>query len=583
MSRVIRVGLAQVNPVVGDLAGNARMIGDRIAEARDKGVDIVCFPELALTGYPPEDLVLKPSFVRDNLKQLELVIEQTRRISAVVGFVDDDGEIFNAAAFIHDGELKAVYHKVFLPNYGVFDEQRYFAVGHRCPIFEQAGIRIGVSVCEDCWYPSGPMAWQADHGAELLININGSPYHAGKRAERERMVAERAADYGAYVAYVNTVGGQDELVFDGNSVVFGPRGETLAHASSFQEELLICDIDAGPVPFHRPLEKIRHEAEGAARLDLEVTEVAVNSEAGERRQPLATMMATPLEGPAEVYAALVLGTRDYIHKQRFQKVVIGLSGGIDSALTAAIAADALGPENVIGVRMPSRHTSTESLEDAEAVAESLGIQLMDFPIEPPHRGFEEILHDAFEGTKPGIAEENVQPRIRMTILHALSNKFGYIVLSTGNKSELATGYGTLYGDMAGGFAVLKDLTKTKVYELCRYRNTLSEVIPERVLTKAPSAELKPGQKDSDSLPPYEVLDPILLGYIEQDLSAEELVRAGHEPATVTRVIELVDRSEFKRRQAPPGVKITPRAFGRDRRMPITNRYSPNGARPDSQA
>ena len=583
MDRVIRIALAQVNPIVGDLEGNARLIIDRIEEARGHGAEMVAFPELALTGYPPEDLVLKPSFVRDNIKQLDRVVAATPDISVVVGFVDDDGEIFNAAAFIRDHELKAVYHKVFLPNYGVFDEERYFAVGHRCPIIVQNGIRIGLSVCEDCWYPAGPMAWQAEHGAELLVNINGSPYHAGKRVERERMVADRAADYGAFVAYVNTVGGQDELVFDGNSVVFGPRGEMLAHASSFREELLYCDIEAGPVPFHRPLEKIRHEAEGAERLELEVSEVEVSAAPAARRKRGANPITQPLEGAAEIYAAIVLGTHDYIAKQRFQKVIVGLSGGVDSALTAAVAADALGPENVIGVRMPSRHTSPESLEDAAALAELLGIQLMDFPIEPAHHGFENILRDAFAGTEPGIAEENVQPRIRMTILHALSNKFGYIVLTTGNKSELATGYCTLYGDLAGGFAVLKDITKTTVYELCRYRNSLGTVIPERVITKPPSAELKPGQKDTDSLPPYEVLDPILMGYVEQDLSPEELVAQGNDPKTVARVVALVDRSEYKRRQAPPGVKITPRAFGRDRRMPITNRYSPNGARSTSQA
>ena len=579
MSRSLRIGLAQVNPTVGDLEGNARLIIEWIGRARDQGVDLVAFPELALTGYPPEDLVLKPGFVRDNMRQIELVAEATRDIAAVVGFVHEDGAIYNAAAYMQGGRLLGVYQKVFLPNYGVFDEQRYFTVGHRCPIFEQAGIRIGVTVCEDCWYPSGPMAWQAEHGAELLVNINGSPYHDGKRVPREEMVAGRAVDYGAYVAYVNTVGGQDELVFDGNSVIFDPHGQVLAHATSFQEDLLICDIDVGPLPFHRPLEKIRHEAEGAARLELEVTDVVVPPSPPRERQPVEPRVEPPLEGPAEIYAAVVLGVHDYIRKQGFNKVVVGLSGGIDSALTAAVAADALGPQNVIAVRMPSRYTSPESLEDAGLVAEALGIQLLDFPIEPAHRAFEGMLAGAFEGTRPGVAEENLQPRIRSMILHALSNKFGYIVLTTGNKSEIATGYCTLYGDMAGGFAVLKDITKTTVYELSRYRNSLGLAIPERILTKPPSAELKPGQKDSDSLPPYEELDPILRGYVEEDLTPDELVAAGNRPETVARVIQLVDRSEYKRRQAPPGVKITPRAFGRDRRMPITNRYVPNGARP----
>ena len=571
--------MAQINPTVGDLEGNSRLIIEWIGRARDEGADIVCFPELAITGYPPEDLVLKPAFVRDNLKQLEVVTRATKGISAVVGFVDDDGAIFNAAAFMHDGELKAVYHKVFLPNYGVFDEQRYFEPGHRCPIFVLDGVRIGVSVCEDCWYPSGPMAWQAHHGAQVLLNINGSPYHAGKRAQREVMVRERAADYGAFVAYVNTVGGQDELVFDGNSVVFGPHGEVLAHAHSFVEDLLVCDLDVSGMG-RRPIEKIRYEAEGAERLELTITEVPFTTTgSGAPKPSLTARIAKPLDGAAEIYTAVVLGTHDYIRKQDFQKVIIGLSGGVDSALTAAIACDALGPENVIGVRLSSRHTSPESLQDAGLVAELLGMQLQDYSIEPPHGGFEEILAPVFKGTKPGIAEENLQPRIRATILYALSNKFGYIVLSTGNKSELATGYGTLYGDMAGGYAVLKDITKTTVYELCRYRNSLSRAIPERVLSKPPSAELKPDQKDTDSLPPYEELDPILRAYVEEDQSPEELVAAGHRPETVARVIQLVDRSEYKRRQAPPGVKITPRAFGRDRRMPIVNRYRPNGAKP----
>jgi len=589
VDRVVRVALAQINPIVGDLWGNSRLLVEWIGNARDQGADVVLFPELAITGYPPEDLVLKPAFVRDNLKQLKVVAEATKGMSAVVGFVDEEGDLFNAAAFMHDGEVKAVYHKVFLPNYGVFDEQRYFTPGHRCPIFELAGVRMGVSVCEDCWYPAGPMAWEAHHGAELLLNINGSPYHEGKRVPREAMIAGRAADYGAYIAWVNTVGGQDELVFDGNSAIFGPTGEVLARAPSFQEHLLVCDVNLGTVPFHRPHESIRHEAEGAERLELVVTEVELSTESRAQAKPLLSRIAVkPLEGPAEVYAAVVLGTHDYVAKQDFTKVVIGLSGGVDSALTAAIAVDALGPENVIGVRMPSRFTSPESLEDAGLVAEALGIQLLDFPIEPAHKAFETMLADTFRDTKPGVAEENVQPRVRSTILHALSNKFGYIVLTTGNKSELATGYGTLYGDMAGGFAVLKDITKTMVYELCHYRNAMSRAgrahgaiqpIPERVITKAPTAELKPDQKDSDSLPPYEELDPILRGYVEEDLGPEELVAAGYRPEVVARVIQLVDRSEYKRRQYAPGVKITPRAFGRDRRMPIVNRYVPDGARP----
>jgi NAD+ synthase (glutamine-hydrolysing) len=579
--RVLRIALAQLNPTVGDLDGNGRLAVEGIERARAAGADLVAFPELFLTGYPPEDLLLKPSFIRANLRQLEKVVAATRGIAAIIGFVDLDNDIYNAAAFASEGEVKGVYHKFYLPNYGVFDEERYFRRGARSPIFVYQGVRIGVSICEDAWYPSGPVSVQALHGAELLVNINGSPYHAGKREARETMIRTRAMDSRAFMAWVNTTGGQDELVFDGNSVIFGPEGQVIGQAPSFEETLLVGDLDAGSVFGERLHDtRLRREAQEPLHVDLEVSEVAVGNRRHRARKWLRAPVEVPLEGPAEVYAALVTGTRDYLRKNGFVKAVLGLSGGVDSALTAAVAADALGPQNVIGVLMPSRYTSTENLEDAARCAEALGIQLLEIPIDPAHRAFEEMFKDAFRGTPAGVAEENIQPRIRGNILMALSNKFGYLLLTTGNKSELATGYCTLYGDMAGGFAVLKDIPKTLVYELCRHRNSVDgNAIPARILTKEPSAELRAGQKDSDSLPPYEKLDPILRGYVEDDRSYEELVAAGHDPATVTRVIQLVDRSEYKRRQAPPGVKITPRAFGRDRRMPLTNRYAADGQAP----
>ncbi|HEY8812656.1 MAG TPA: NAD+ synthase [Candidatus Dormibacteraeota bacterium] len=576
--RVLRVALAQLNPTVGDLEGNGRKVIEWTERAREAGADLVAFPELFLTGYPPEDLLLKPSFIRDNLRQLEKVAAAAKGIALVVGFVDMENDIYNAAAFASDGEVKGVYHKYYLPNYGVFDEERYFRRGARCPIFVYQGVRIGVSICEDAWYPSGPLSVQALHGAELLVNINGSPYHAGKREARETMIRTRAMDARAFMAWVNTSGGQDELVFDGNSLIYGPEGQVIAHAPSFEEALLVGDLDAGSVFSERLHDtRLRREAQEPVHVEMAVSEVEVGEHQHATRKWLRAPIAEPLEGAAEVYAAVVTGTRDYVHKNGFAKVVLGLSGGVDSALTAAIATDSLGPQNVIGVTMPSRYTSAENLEDAAECAEALGIQLLEIPIDPAHKAFEEMFEDLFAGTRPGVAEENVQPRIRGIILMALSNKFGYLLLSTGNKSELATGYCTLYGDMAGGFAVLKDIPKTLVYELCVYRNSIDgKAIPERILSKAPSAELRENQKDSDSLPPYAVLDPILRGYVEDDRSYEELVATGHDPDTVRLVIQLVDRSEYKRRQAPPGVKITPRAFGRDRRMPLTNRYAADG-------
>ncbi|HVB77658.1 MAG TPA: NAD+ synthase [Candidatus Nitrosotalea sp.] len=577
----MRIALAQFDPVVGDVAGNVNRMIDLAQEARELGADLVAFPEMAIPGYPPEDLLLKPSFIRDNLRHLERLVQASRGIALVAGFVDLDGDIFNAAAFCSDGEIKGVYHKVYLPNYGVFDEERYFRRGRRCPIFEYAGVRIGVSICEDAWYPGGPVALQAAQGVELLININGSPYHFGKRSSREMMIATRAMDSRAYMAWVNMTGGQDELVFDGNSVVFAPDGAVVARAPSFQEHLLVCDLEIGEVLSQRLRDtRLRQETSEHTPAELAVSHVQAGAPPPHHpRRLLPTLRCEPLDGTAEVYAALVLGTADYVRKTgAFSTVVLGLSGGVDSSLTAAVAVDALGADHVVGVLMPSEYTSTQSLEDARELASALGIRTELLAIDGARAAYAGSLDSVFAGTSPGIAEENLQARIRGNLLMALSNKFGWMVLTTGNKSELATGYCTLYGDMAGGFAVLKDIPKTLVYELCGYRNQRSgpAPIPERVLTKAPSAELRPDQRDEDSLPPYADLDPILQGYVEKDRSVDELISAGHDAATVRRVVALVDASEYKRRQGAPGIKITPRAFGRDRRMPITNRYRPEG-------
>ena len=581
--RPLRVALAQMDTTVGDLPGNAARMIEWIDRAASQACDIIVFPELAVTGYPPEDLLLKPSFIHDNLRYRDRVVAASRGIAVVGGFVDLGQDIYNAAFFAYDGELRGVYHKVYLPNYGVFDEERYFQRGRSCPIFELAGVRIGVSICEDAWYPTGPISVQAFQGAELLININGSPYHRGKRAAREIMIATRAMDSHAFLAWVNLVGGQDELVFDGNSLVFDPEGRLVAHAPSFMEGLLVADLDIGSVLGARLHDtRLRKEPAATNSFNLDVSEVVITEQASPRPAgQLQSPIQRPLDGPAEVYAALVSGTRDYVHKSgKFQEVVLGLSGGVDSSLTACVAVDALGRENVIGVLMPSRYTSPESLVDAEQLAEALGIRTLELPIEQMHEAFSQTLAPHFAGRPPDLTEENLQARVRGVLLMALSNKFGWMVLTTGNKSEMATGYATLYGDMAGGFAVLKDIPKTLVYELSRYRNsTRDAVIPARVLEKPPSAELRPDQTDQDSLPPYDLLDPIIQGYAEDDRSFEELVAAGHQPETVRRVIALVDSSEYKRRQGAPGVKITPRAFGRDRRMPITNRYLPNGVGP----
>lgn len=570
----LRVALAQINPTVGDLEGNKAKILEYVDRARAAGADLVAFPELALTGYPPEDLLLKPQFIKDNLACLQEIAARTKGITAIVGFADADDDIYNAAAVLHEGTLAYAYHKVFLPNYGVFDEERYFRRGVEQPVFVVSGVKVGVSVCEDLWYPLGPAAIQSQAGAQVLVNINSSPYDTAKRARRERMVATRAVDNEVLVCYVNTVGGQDELVFDGSSFIFDQTGRLVAHGRQFEEELIVADLDVESVFRHR-LHDPRRRREPLFPLlaDVPTPRIVLSDKPRmAERPPLPGREVSLLEGPAEVYSALVLGTRDYVKKNGFKKVVIGLSGGIDSSLTAVIAVDALGADNVIGVSMPSRYSSEGSKKDARDLAERLGIQLLTVPIEPAFQAYLEMMKEPFQGTEPGVAEENLQSRVRGNILMALSNKFGHLVLTTGNKSEMATGYATLYGDMAGGFAVIKDVAKTLVYQLSEYRNGLSPVIPDSVMVKEPSAELRPGQRDVDTLPPYALLDPILQAYVEEDRSVEEIVALGYPGEIVRRVVTMVDRNEYKRRQAPPGVKVTPRAFGRDRRLPITNRY-----------
>ncbi len=579
----LRVALAQINVTVGDLIGNTQKILASMRQAHAEGAHIVCLPELALTGYPPEDLLLKPGFVDANLRALDSIVEASGELSgltAVVGFVDRDHDIYNAAAVIHEGELAGVYHKHFLPNYSVFDENRYFQAGQKAPLFLIHGIHVGINICEDIWYPTGPLTRQAFAGAEVILNINGSPYNAGKSTFREEMISTRAADNGVIVAYLNMVGGQDELVFDGDSMVFDELGTLIARGKQFEEDMLIVDLDT-PSVFRARLHDPRRR-----KLRLEDTQDAV---------PIIMVDERPLSSPTidthallgapqrieaklphlqEIYSALVLGTGDYVRKTGFKKAVIGLSGGIDSALTAAISVDALGAENVLGVLMPSGYSSEGSKTDAQKLAENLGIQYVTIPIEETFRTSLKMMRPAIGEDNPGLAGENLQSRIRGNIMMTLSNKLGPLVLTTGNKSEMAVGYSTLYGDMAGGFSVLKDVFKTMVYKLAAYRNSVGDkpVIPQETIDKAPSAELSPEQKDIDSLPPYDVLDPILKAYVEDDRSAEEMVAMGFAPATIERVIRLVDINEYKRRQAPVGVRISPRAFGRDRRLPIANKF-----------
>jgi NAD+ synthase (glutamine-hydrolysing) len=568
----LRVAAAQLNLVVGDLEGNAARILATYQRADEAECDLVAFPELAVCGYPPEDLLLRPSFVEQCNETLEKLAARTGRAVAVIGFPEAGPQLFNAAAACADGRVLGVYRKHLLPNYAVFDEQRYFAPSTvDGPVFVIGGARVALSICEDAWSPTGPVITQAAAGAELVVNINASPYYAGRVRERERMLATRADDAGVPLLYVNLVGGQDELVFDGASVVFDGDGQLLARAVEFAEDLLIVDLEV-PAASRRRLRAPR--AISVAPLP----EVKVSdAHLGER---LASPGIEPLLPPVrEVYEALVLGTRDYVHKNGFSDVLLGLSGGIDSSLVAAVAADALGPDHVTGALMPSRFSSESSIRDAERLAANLGIRTLTIPIEAGHAALLDMLADSFAAfgeheTVSGVAEENLQARVRGTILMSLSNKFGWMVLTTGNKSELATGYSTLYGDMAGGFAVIKDVPKMLVYALARDRNERAgrEIIPESVLEKPPSAELRPDQRDSDSLPDYAVLDPILAGYVEGDRSVAELVDEGYDPDTVRRVAAMVDHNEYKRRQSAPGIRVSPKAFGKDRRLPITNSW-----------
>ena len=576
--RTFRLALAQINVTVGDLEGNTQKIIDYVEKARSIDADLVAFPELAVPGYPPEDLLFKPQFIKDNLVSMRRIAEASHGIAVVTGFVDADTDIYNAAAVAYDGKLVGVYHKMFLPNYGVFDEDRYFKAGTQCPVYVINGTPVGVSICEDIWYASGPEVVQRAAGAEVIVNINGSPFHAGKQSFREKMLTTRATDNGVFVAYVNLVGGQDELVFDGASTIIDPEGVAIAQGGQFEEDLVVADLDVETV-FRARLRDPRPRKENPSMLReigessvVPVSEHTTNSD----RPAIPRRCTRPYNDIGEVYAALVMGTRDYIRKCGFEKVLIALSGGIDSSLVAAIAVDALGGDNVLGIAMPSRYSSEGSVRDARALAENLSIELRIISIEEAFSTYLNTLAPQFEDTEWGVAEENIQSRIRGNIIMALSNKFGWLVLTTGNKSELATGYATIYGDMAGGFAVVKDVPKTLVYRLAEYRNRLGSkpVIPAAVLEKPPSAELRPDQTDQDSLPPYDVLDPILKAYVEEDRGFDEIVAMGFDQELVKRIIGLVDRSEYKRRQAPPGIKITPRNFGRDRRMPIANQYRP---------
>ena len=581
--------MVQMNPTVGDLDGNVRRITAWLREAKKAKADLVAFPELAITGYPPEDLLLKPRFIADNWRALQEVVRHCRGLAAVVGYVSQsDGidpkparssvvpagahELYNAAAVIADQKLITTYCKWYLPNYGVFDESRYFHPGRRLPLIRLRGTVVGVNICEDVWLPEGPTGFQAAAGAEVIVNLNASPFHLGKSRVREQMLATRARENAVVLTYTNAVGGQDELVFDGNSVILDHQGEVIARGKAFEEDLIVADLNMEAVARARRTGRKKLLPRRVASA-VEVCAAPLPSVQKTRVRAVPDV-APVLDQLEEVYRALTLGVRDYVRKNGFTRAVIGLSGGVDSALTAVLAVDALGAENVWGLFMPSPYTSQDSRDDVAELRKRLAISVRTIPITTMFDTYRHALAETFEGRAPDTTEENLQARIRGNLLMAFSNKFGHLVLTTGNKSELSVGYATLYGDMAGGFAVIKDVPKTMVYGLARLRNLrgTTPVIPKRTLDRPPTAELRPNQKDEDSLPPYEILDPILQAYVEEDRSLEEIVEAGYDRATVARVIAMVDGSEYKRRQAPIGIKITHRALGKDRRMPITNGY-----------
>lgn len=563
---MLRLALAQIASSVGDLSGNTRLILSVTDEALKAGADLVAFPELALPGYPPEDLLLRKDFLVDQLRALHEIAAQVNEVAVIVGFVEVEGKsLYNAAAVIQDRKVQGIYRKHHLPNYGVFDERRYFQEGTGVLLGSIGGESFGVTICEDLWEADGPHRACVDAGAKFVVNINASPYHMGKGRERQELLAVRAREHGVPFAYVNTVGGQDELVFDGQSSVVNGEGSTIARAMQFEQELLVMDLDLGSAGSRQA----NRGAGGGEALTI------LNLTPSSKFKPgLDVRIASELAPEAEAYAALVVGVRDYLRKNGFSEAIVGLSGGIDSALTAAIAVDALGAVNVLGVSNPSEYTSSRSRGLAAELASKLGIRLLTIPIEAPFEVLKDSLSDAFQGAEEDVTEENMQARLRGLIWMAISNKTGRIVLSTGNKSEMAVGYATLYGDMAGGLAVLKDIPKTLVYRLARWRNTLKEVIPVAIIDRPPTAELRHDQLDTDSLPPYEVLDPILEAYVEDDLSIDEIAARGFDREEVARIAKMVDKAEYKRRQAPPGIKITDRAFGRDRRLPISNLYRP---------